>query len=1125
MRKPRLRQFCLLAVAVVFLGFGAVGSVSKTATASGTSPATPRLGPPALVVRYADSGPEALLECAETRWRTGEGYAEALRSGNGALDDWHARYRAQEVRALFAAPMASAAHPPLRARANRIARRIAARRAQLKLARVPPPLSPAAAPSKRSAALAHTYRIELAEGTDLDAALRALRANPAVVYAQPDHAYALDQLAGGFPAEPNDAFLETTGSWGQPFADLWGLDRIRAREAWQQTRGEGQVVAVVDTGIDYRHPDIDDNIWVNPGEDLDGNGRVDASDWNGVDDDGNGFVDDLRGWDFAGFGDEQPDGSFSLGDADPMDEVGHGTHVAGLVGAEVNNGRGIAGVAPAAKVMALKGFDQSFIGRDSDLWRAVLYAIENGADVINASWSCAPNCPINPLAREVLTIAREAGVVFVTSAGNRSSDVVHNDPENSTLAITVGSVGLEDVPSDFSNQGWLLDLMAPGGGQPRSFAGGRRNMLSLAASALAEVEEFFVLREEDGAGYWRQAGTSMAAPQVAGAAALLRSLRPELSAQEVRRMLRMRSDDLGAPGHDPETGAGVLDLVQLLEAEAPKVALEIVSPAPGDLFDPSASAVPIQFRAQGEDLVGFELAVATGLRGANFEPIRSGSAAVLGAALQRVDWAPLQGTLGPRVLRLRGELRSGGFVDEFMPIGFERIAPLRLSEGAVDEVAPRISGANVVWRAILDRTRGRGEVRAGGFARRGDVRIPTTISPSGDTDLDQSAPDLLGPDIVWVERSLSAEAAGPVSIRGCRFGGNSSSCRAGLLQESDGNLSGPRLDGRRLYFTEQRTEDDTLTSQILRCVRRSFRRCLQTAPVFAADPDRSVRLLDIDPGGGQGRGRPGVVLFSNSAAGGNLEFCVPAGLAGDCVPKPVFVEGFPLTAVHAVLSEKRLVFEVFRPITPLLGTCELDLESGDCGNARVLDARAGTRESAVSGRRIVWTEGEGDEPSTLAYCEVDPFDGGCERQTLTGSVAAARAPQLDGARLVWEDERFGPAQIAGLGLPELRAPESVRVREGRPRYVFVWSRDEQGDPLDVTIERVLPEGEAEADGWYADLRPLPGTGWSLARLKAFAAGSQASWLIRGRSASGLETRHRLDSVSFWRPSDPSAKTF
>src|SRR5262249_3984826 len=158
---------------------------------------------------------------------------------------------------------------------------------------------------------------------------------------------------------PNDPYLGSSGSWGQPFADLWGLERIAASQAWDVTRGAGALVAVVDTGIDATHPDLAANVRTNAGE-IPGND---------VDDDGNGNVDDVHGWDFAD------------GDADPSDDYGHGTHVAGTIAAVGDNAAGIVGVAYESRVMAVRGLGSHGTGNTSDLALAILYAVENGADV------------------------------------------------------------------------------------------------------------------------------------------------------------------------------------------------------------------------------------------------------------------------------------------------------------------------------------------------------------------------------------------------------------------------------------------------------------------------------------------------------------------------------------------------------------------------------------------------------------------------------------------------------------------------------------------------------------------------------------------------------------------------
>jgi len=177
---------------------------------------------------------------------------------------------------------------------------------------------------------------------------------------------------------PNDTYYSSSGAWGQSFRDLWGLQSIGAETAWDTTQGDGVLVAVVDSGLDYNHEDIAGNVWSNDGEvGLDGNGNDKRS--NGIDDDGNGLIDDWHGWDFVTI-DGNP------GDNDPMDNHGHGTHVSGTIAAMGNNGLGVIGVAPHAKIMAVKGLDANGSGSIEDLSNAIIYAADKGASVINLSW-------------------------------------------------------------------------------------------------------------------------------------------------------------------------------------------------------------------------------------------------------------------------------------------------------------------------------------------------------------------------------------------------------------------------------------------------------------------------------------------------------------------------------------------------------------------------------------------------------------------------------------------------------------------------------------------------------------------------------------------------------------------
>jgi subtilisin family serine protease len=138
----------------------------------------------------------------------------------------------------------------------------------------------------------------------------------------------------------------------------WALSRIRAFDAWEVERGKAEVlIAVIDSGIDYTHPDLVGSLYVHAGEDVNGNGMVDAADFNGVDDDRNGFVDDVRGWDFTDAPNYPSGGDYLERDNDPMDEMGHGTAVAGLIAAAADNHIGIAGLAPGCRILNLRSMN------------------------------------------------------------------------------------------------------------------------------------------------------------------------------------------------------------------------------------------------------------------------------------------------------------------------------------------------------------------------------------------------------------------------------------------------------------------------------------------------------------------------------------------------------------------------------------------------------------------------------------------------------------------------------------------------------------------------------------------------------------------------------------------------
>jgi subtilisin family serine protease len=422
---------------------------------------------------------------------------------------------------------------------------------------------PVAAPE-----LSRTYILEFGAMSDDQKAqiVQELKADPDVEFAEPEHTFSTKQI-------PNDPFLNSSGTWGQPYPDLWGLTAIGAPTAWDTAKGDGIVVAVVDTGIDYNHPDLAANVWTNVNE-IAGNF---------LDDDGNGFVDDTRGWDFFYW------------DNDPIDRNGHGTHVAGTIAAVGNNGIGVIGVAWHAQVMAVKGLNDSGFGFDFTLAPAIEYAASNGADVINASWG-GPGT--SQSIEEAIQFATGLGVVFVAAAGNSSQDAMNFYPANSPEAITVASEDPFGNFSFFSNFGSKIDTTAPG-----------EDVLSLQAA-----NTFLAIPVAPG--YGRLSGTSMAAPHVSGVAALILSGNPAYSPDQVRQIIHVSNTSVP---FDPRFGAGKLNAA---------VAVTIVNPLDAKITGVQFGATPadpitILGFAQGTGFASYLLEYGAGTQPFFFTPFFS----------------------------------------------------------------------------------------------------------------------------------------------------------------------------------------------------------------------------------------------------------------------------------------------------------------------------------------------------------------------------------------------------------------------------------------------------------------------------------------------------------------------
>ncbi|KYG62543.1 subtilase [Bdellovibrio bacteriovorus] len=334
-----------------------------------------------------------------------------------------------------------------------------------------------------------------------DAALKILSQNDLVEIAEPNYKYTAHRT-------PNDPmFPQQWGfyNYGQSDADLTpgirGMD-IGALKAWDLTTGSKEiVVAVVDSGVDYYHPDLQGNLWINEAEQK---GTA------GVDDDGNGIIDDIFGANFV-------DSAKPTGD--PADDYGHGTHVSGTLGAQSFNGQGVAGTAWHVRILPVKFLNENGNGYLDSAIKAIHYARKMGARIYSNSWGGGG---YSENLKQAIKMTHEAGGVFVASAGNDSSD---NDetpeyPANYAVpnVIAVGSMNNRGRLSDFSNFGrYTVDVAAPG-----------ENILSTDLYG----------------GYTILSGTSMAVPHVSGIAVLLWSKNPALKNTSIRSRIMSTTKNL-----------------------------------------------------------------------------------------------------------------------------------------------------------------------------------------------------------------------------------------------------------------------------------------------------------------------------------------------------------------------------------------------------------------------------------------------------------------------------------------------------------------------------------------------------------------------------------------------------
>lgn len=300
--------------------------------------------------------------------------------------------------------------------------------------------------------------------------------------------------------------FQTVSGPDSAYTKQWGMIDLKVKETWKNaaTQGENVVVAVIDTGVDYTHDELAENIWRNSGES--GGGK----ETNGIDDDGNGFIDDVVGWDFV----ENDNKPYDLKGGGFSGNPGHGTHVSGIIAAKADNGIGVVGVAPSVKIMAMRFISEQGSGTTDAAVQAIKYAVDNGAKILSNSWGSEGDDPEGQILKEVIQYALDRDVLFVAAAGNSAYD---NDVPGKMAVpasydfgniISVAAVDRNNKLASFSSYGLkTVDIAAPG------------------------VD---ILSTSPKNKYMTLPGTSMACPHVSGSAALYWSKYPNAKMIEVK---------------------------------------------------------------------------------------------------------------------------------------------------------------------------------------------------------------------------------------------------------------------------------------------------------------------------------------------------------------------------------------------------------------------------------------------------------------------------------------------------------------------------------------------------------------------------------------------------------------
>lgn len=324
----------------------------------------------------------------------------------------------------------------------------------------------------------------------------------------------------------------------------WALEQFKAKSVWDIATGLGIKIGVIDTGIDWEHNDLKNQLWLNNLEDINKNGKFDpwsvnekrneiSGDIDGIDNDKNGYIDDVIGYDFVDQSTFNP-GDYLDHDPFPFDEQGHGTNISSVMVAEKDNKTGIAGFSYNSKVITARAFDALGSGESDDIASAIVYCAINGAKVLNLSFGERFKSPI---IESAVKFAAKMGCVMVSSSGNNNWWFEHY-PSDFQEIISVGASNDRKIrESSISNYGSFVDVLAPG------------SNITVASPNNT---------------YKTSRGTSLSAPFVASLAAMLLELKPELTSDEILNIIQRNADDIGENGWDYMNSAGIINPLKTL---------------------------------------------------------------------------------------------------------------------------------------------------------------------------------------------------------------------------------------------------------------------------------------------------------------------------------------------------------------------------------------------------------------------------------------------------------------------------------------------------------------------------------------------------------------------------------